>query len=57
MTRGRVDVVVGILTGVLTGVLTNQWGCCADRRSVLCFLAWLTIEIRGGRDEYEYKKF
>jgi hypothetical protein len=51
--------VVGILTGVLTGMLTNQWGAAliVALASVLCFLAWLTIEIRGGRDEYEYEGF
>jgi hypothetical protein len=53
------DVMVGIFTGVLTGLITQQWGAAliVVPASVLCFLAWLTIQIRGGRDEYEWKGF
>jgi hypothetical protein len=53
------DVVVGVFAGLLTGLLTKQWGAAliVALASVLCFLAWLVIEIRGGRDEYEYEGF
>jgi hypothetical protein len=52
------DVVVGLFTCVLTGLLIRQWaaGVVAGTASVLCFLAWLAIEI-GGQDEYEYGRF
>lgn len=53
------DVVVGSMTGVLTGFLTGQWDAAlvVGLASVLCLAAWLTIEIAGGRDAYEYEGF
>jgi hypothetical protein len=53
------DVVVGSMTGVLTGLLTGQWDAAlvVGLASVLCLAAWLTIEIAGGRDAYEYEGF
>jgi hypothetical protein len=50
------DVMVGLFTGLLTGVITREWlaASVAAVASVLCFFAWLAIEIRGGRDAYEY---
>jgi hypothetical protein len=53
------DVVVGSMTGVLTGLLTGQWDAAlvVGLASVLCLAAWLTIEIAGGRNAYEYEGF
>jgi hypothetical protein len=53
------DVVVGLFTCVLTGVLTRQWGAAVivGSSSILCFLTWLLIEIRGESDAYEYRRF
>jgi hypothetical protein len=53
------DVVVGVLLGLLTGILTKQWDAAliVGLASVSCFLAWLMIEIRGGRDEYTFEGF
>jgi len=48
---------VGLFTGLLTLFGTRQWNAAviAALASILCFLAWLVIEISGGRDEYEYE--
>ncbi|HET7461097.1 MAG TPA: hypothetical protein VFJ82_07605 [Longimicrobium sp.] len=53
------DVVVGLFTWVLTGVLTGQWvaGAVVGTASIFCFFAWLAIEIRRGRHEFEYEQF
>lgn len=53
------DVVIGFLTFLLAGMLTHKWkeSAVVGTASVLCFLAWLTIEIRRGKDGYEYAKF
>ena len=53
------DVVVGVFAGLLTGILTKQWSAAliVALASVFCFLAWLMIEVRGGRNEYEYEGF
>ncbi|HEU4451710.1 MAG TPA: hypothetical protein VFR81_01585 [Longimicrobium sp.] len=53
------DVVVGFLTFLLAGMLTHKWkeSAVVGAASVLCFLAWLTIEIRRSGDGYEYAKF
>ena len=53
------DVVIGFLTFLLAGMLTHKWkeSAIVGVASVLCFLAWLTIEIRRGGDGYEYAKF
>lgn len=53
------DVVVGFLTFLLAGMLTQKWkeSAVVGAASVVCFLAWLTIEIRRVGDGYEYTKF
>lgn len=53
------DVVVGFLTFLLAGMLTEKWkeSAVVGAASVLCFLAWLAIEIRRESDGYEYAKF
>jgi hypothetical protein len=52
------DVVVGLFTCVLTGLVTRVWNAAlvAGLASVLCFLAWVVIQIRGEPDAYEYDK-
>jgi hypothetical protein len=52
------DVVVGILTGLLTGLMTHEWyaALVVGGASVLCFVTWLLIELRGGRDAFEYEQ-
>ena len=39
--------------------LTRQWGAAiiVGSASILCFLTWLLIEIRGESDAYEYRGF
>jgi hypothetical protein len=53
------DVVVGFLTFLLAGALTQKWmeSAVVGVASVLCFVAWLVIEIRRQDDGYEYEKF